>query len=114
MRLTSLRKAGTAAVAGGLLLASGTTPIICGDDGSVSLVGFELVGDLAKITLFNPGFEPVTGDVVIEVMIEGRMSLERESFSISERQKVCVQVDFRSPKAKVIQVGIILDDGAPI
>jgi len=114
MRLANLRRTGTAVVAGGLLVASGTTPIIGGDDKSVSLVGFTLVGDLAKITLFNPGYEPVAGSVVIEAVVEGRRSLESVTFSISEKQKVFVQVDFPSSQAKIIQVGIILDDGAPI
>jgi hypothetical protein len=114
MKISYLRKAGMTAVAGGLLFASGASPITYADDGNPQLLGFRQFGDLILITVFNPGHQVRSGTLVLEVMSEGRPTTMVVPFTVWEGQKVCVSVALPSSSSRPIQVGLIVDDGAPI
>ena len=114
MRPSSLRRARLTAIAGGLALVSGTTPIAFGDDGPVQVLGIQQSGSLAQITLFNPGQAELSGNVVIEVMAHGERHLAQVPFTVWGGQKIFVSWSSPLAGGRVIQVGIIVDDGAPI
>ncbi len=114
MRPSSLRQAGLTAIAGGRALVSGTTPITFGDDGALQVLGIQQFGSLAQVTLFNPGQAQLSGNVVIEVMAHGERTVAHVPFTVWGGQKIFVSWSSPLAGGRVIQVGIIVDDGAPI
>lgn len=116
MRPTRLRQTGAMAVAGGLLLVSGVIPLTFGGGKTspLKVVGQKAIGNLVEVTLLNPGTRTITGKVVIEVATDGGMTLALVPFTVWGGQKVSVVWVSPTPQDTIQQVGIIVDDGAPI
>jgi hypothetical protein len=115
MRISDLQKRlGFTAVAGGLLIASGTSPITFGDDGPPLLLSSGKVGDLLQFTVTNPGNQVRSGSLVVEMVLDGRRTQEVIPVTVWGGQKIFVSLEVPSTAASLIQAGIIVDDGAPI
>jgi len=110
MRPISLRKAGATAIAGGLVILSGTYPIILGADGMVKVLSVRDTG----VVLHNAGDGVVSGTLIVEVVIHGNRALMRQPFTVWGGQKVFVSLDLATRDTEVLRVGIIVDDGVPI
>jgi hypothetical protein len=67
-----------------------------------------------EFTLVNAGVRALAGQLVLEVEIDGRRVLALIPFSVWGGQKVSVSWVPTAPEERIIQVGIIVDDGAPI
>ena len=115
MRHSSLRRAGATAVAGGLLLAIGS-PATFGDNlgGSLQILGLAQSGGLLQLTLANNGRVTLTGNIVVSVSVGGERSLAFVPFTVSGGQKTFVSWASPDRGGRIIDVGIIVDDGAPI
>lgn len=115
MRPTRLRQTGTALVAGGLLLVSGTLPLTFGGAATspLAVIGPTQTGNSVEVTLLNPGPQTVTGKVVIELGTNGKSTLAVVPFTVWGGQKVSVVFTPPTPLGEIIRVGIIVDDGAP-
>ena len=115
MRPSSMRQWSMAAVAGGLLLFSGTGPITFGDDDTGPRYDAYLkqADGLGGVTLLNTGRQQQSGTVVAEVMIDGKAMLFLERFAVSGGNKVFVSWGLLDPLMYIIRVGIIVDDGVP-
>ncbi len=109
------RQVGMTAVAGGLLLFSGSIPITFGEDSHAGLVvlSYKYSGDASGVTLYNAGRHLRTGTLIAEVKIDGKSSLIQQRFVVSGGNKVFVKVVTPGRKTKVTRLGIIVDDGAP-
>jgi hypothetical protein len=107
---------GASAVAGGLFLFSATAPVALAKDGSsqLMLAGTEQAGGWMEFTLVNAGVGALAGQLVLEVEIDGRRALALIPFFVWGGQKVSVSWAPTAPEERIIQVGIIVDDGAPI
>jgi len=116
MRSQSLMRMGASAVAGGLFLVSATAPVALAKDGpdQLYLAGTEQNGGWMEFTLLNVGLRALTGQLVLEVEIDSQRSLALLPFSVWGGHKITVSWDSTSPVERIIQVGIIVDDGAPI
>ena len=116
MRPTRLRQTGAMAVAGGLLLVSGTAPLTFGGDAKslLQIVGKKQTGNLVEVTLLNPGAKTITGKVVIQVATGGGSTLAVVPFTVWGGQKISVVWTAPNPTDQIIKFGIIVDDGAPI
>jgi len=102
------------AILGGLLLASTTSPVILADAGGLQWIGYEQADDLVHLTLFNSGKGVLSGKLVVELVIDGRKTLQFVPFRIWGGQKASVSWVSPQPAGKAIRVGVIVDDGAPI
>ncbi len=109
------RQVGMTAVAGGLLLLSGSIPITFGEDSHAGLVvlSYKYSGDAAGVTVRNAAKTLKTGTVVAEVKIDGKSTLMLQRFVVSGGNKVFVKVAIPNRKTKITRMGIIVDDGAP-
>jgi hypothetical protein len=111
---SNLGRAGIVAVAGGLLILSGTSPLL-GDDTrtGVQVIASKLVKGIGEVTLFNPSKSPQSGMVVVEVQQHGKRNLVLAPFTVWGGNKAFVRWALTDPLAEIIRVGIIVDDGAP-
>jgi hypothetical protein len=116
MRPTRLQRTGATALAGGLLLVSGIHPLTYGREASapIWMAGYKIIGTLVELTLINPGQGLVTGNVVIEVTVDGKRTVAHVPFTVWGGQKVFVKWASPAPVEQIDRVGIIVDDGAPI
>jgi len=108
---------GVTALASGLLLVSGVQPwALAGDrPSSLQVSSVKLAGELLEVTLLNSAKGQMTGKVILEVrMRNGERTLVILPFVVSGGQKVFVTWASPNPVDNVHQVGIIVDDGAPI
>jgi hypothetical protein len=111
---SNLGRAGVVAVAGGLLILSGTNPLL-GDDTrtGVQIMASKLVKGIGEVTLFNPSKSPQSGMVVVEVKQHGKRTLVLAPFTVWGGNKAFVRWAVTDPLSEIIRVGIIVDDGAP-
>ena len=116
MRNQNLKRLGASAVAGGLFLVSATAPVALAKDGSAQLylAGTKQDSGWMEFTLVNAGLRALTGQLVLEVEIDSQKTLALIPFSVWGGQKIAVSWAPTAPVGRVIQVGIIVDDGAPI
>jgi len=103
------------AVAGGLLIMSGTGPITFGDDGNTPLgiAGSNPGHDTVGIAPANATRAQRSGEAVAEVMHDGRASLWMKRLAVSGGNKAFVSCGFLDRLMRIIRVGIIVDDGVP-
>jgi hypothetical protein len=104
------------AVAGAILLAAGS-PITFGDDasrGSLQVLGLTHGQGTLTLTLWNTGQQAVSGRIVVSVMVDGERTLALVPFTVWGGQKACVRWTPPTPGGRIIDAGIIVDDGAPI
>jgi hypothetical protein len=108
---------GVTALASGLLLVSGAQPwVLAGErPSSLQVSSVKLAGELLEVTLLNSAKDQVTGKIVLQVRLRnGESTLVVVPFAVSGGQKVFVNWASPNPVEQVHQVGIIVDDGAPI
>jgi hypothetical protein len=108
---------GVTALASGLLLVSGVQPWVFAGErpSSLQVSSVKLAGELLEVTLLNSAKGQMTGKVILEVrMRNGERTLVMLPFVVSGGQKVFVTWASPNPVDNVHQVGIIVDDGAPI
>ena len=116
MRPARRYKTGVTALAGGLLLLSGMSPVISAKEGPSALyvASYKQIGDIVEVTILNPNPGTLTGNLVVRVMIGGESTLAVVPFTVSGRQKAFVTWVSPAPVDQITGVGIIVDDGAPI
>ena len=114
MGTASLRQTGITAVAGGLLLFSGTSFAIADDGSDVQVQAVRASGSQSEVTVENTGYGLRTGQLIVELILDGRRSLLLAPFAVWGGQKAFVTIVPPIPGGSVIRVGIIVDDGAPI
>jgi len=108
---------GVTALASGLLLVSGAQPwVLAGErPSSLQVSSVKLAGELLEVTLLNSAKDQVTGKIVLRVRLRnGESTLVVVPFAVSGGQKVFVTWASPNPVEQIHQVGIIVDDGAPI
>ena len=113
MRQTTLRRVGITAVAGSLLIVSGTTPLALAGKPPVEVLGIDSSGRTTGVTLMNSSRAVQTGTLVVEVKIGEQHALMQQRFKVSAGNKIWVSLTPLGRRGKIIQVGIIVDDGAP-
>ena len=115
MRPSWLRQTGAIAVAGGVLLVSGFSPLTFGGatTSPLKVVDQKQVGNLVEVTLLNSGTKTVTGKVVVRVSTDGGTNLAFVPFTVWGGQKVSVVWVSPVPLDPGEKVQIIVDDGAP-
>ena len=113
MRPNPMRRAGITAVAGSLLLLSGSAPFALEGKASLQVLGTDVASFTSGVTLFNPNRAMQTGTLVIEVELGGQRTLMFQRFAVPGGNKVFVSWVAPTGKSRVIAVGVIVDDGAP-
>lgn len=111
---SNFARAGMSAMAGGLLILAGTAPLPIGDDnrGPVQIVASKMVRGVGEVTVVNPTRVPQTGKVVARVSHDGVDALVLAPFTVWGGKRALVPIAL-PPGSIIIEVGIIVDDGAP-
>ncbi len=110
---TTMRRVGITAVAGSLMIVSGTTPLTLAGNPAVQVLGIDTAFRTAGVTLLNASRVLQTGTLVVEIEIGGRHALMQQRFKVSGGNKVFVSLTPFGHRGKIIRVGVIVDDGAP-
>ncbi len=114
MQPNRMRAVGITAVASGLLLASGASAFAMDDGkGSVQVVSVDRNASKAGSTLLSRDGMMRTASMIAEFAQGLRRALLGQPFQLSTGNKVCVQTEAPRRKSPVINVGVIVDDGAP-
>lgn len=113
MRLSAMRQIGITAVAGSLLIVSGTAPLTLAGTSPVQVLGVATADRAAGVTLTNSSRNAQTGTLIIEVQIGDQHALMQQRFKVSGGNKVWVSLTPLGKRGKIVQVGVIVDDGAP-
>lgn len=112
MRLDDRRRRHASAWVGGLLLLGGAVSLA--DSPAPRILDLSVEDGVLTAAVFHPGSGTVSGRVVFEVETAGRRAFHEVPFRAFGGQKVFVHFVAPSVPDRVIQAGIIVDDGAPI
>jgi hypothetical protein len=107
--MSSWRK-GAAALAGGVLLFQGASPVFASPDAAVQVLSFEQAAGLLEVTLLAPG--GASGSLIIVFTIGGVQRTCTVPFVAEGGQNTFIQ-PLPAAAGKIIRVGIVVDDGDP-
>lgn len=115
MRLATGRCRKLAAVASGAAIAAGFTPALHGTPApfDLALAPVAISGDTVEVLISNAGLVPRSGVVRVEAMLAGGRAFAETRFFVGGGQKVFVNVAMGSEVVAILELGAVLDDGAP-
>jgi hypothetical protein len=113
MKSSGRRSKAIVALAGILVLATGSAPALGGGDASLRVQSVAVSGTTVLITVVNTGDETITGAVSVTVALKGRIVRLSQPVTVPEGQKAHIPLNLPAPPDEVITTGVILDDGSP-
>ncbi len=116
MSLVTGRYRKLAAAAGGAAVAASMAPAVCGTTpGHPDLVlePVSVAGDSIVVMIWNTGLGPLSGVLRVEAAVSNGIGSSSSRFLVGGGQKIFVQVAMGSPVRSVLELGAVLDDGAP-
>lgn len=115
MSLVTGRYRKLATVAGGAAVAASMAPALGGTPGSPDLVlePVSVTGDAVEVMIWNTGLRPLSGVLHVEAALSTGIGTASTRFFVGGGQKIFVHAAMGSPVGSVLELGAVLDDGAP-
>ena len=115
MNSSAVRSATTVVVAATLVLiaASDAIPSLAADS-LLQTQQISIAGKTVQLRLANPGDQAVTETVRVRVVAGGnKMMTATSTVTVGAGKTLAVAVEFPAPVRSIVELGVILDDGAP-